>query len=145
MKNHLTVTSLQPRGLVALISSLGTFSASWNEIEELNFEIENSEKFNYYNNNNDSNNYNNYNYNYNYNNDIELITNNEDNNNNSENKSKNENKGEIGSNRSTLSFVFSETAERYFPDLSNAEVFQVRHYSNSSIFIVFLFIVCFSY
>jgi hypothetical protein len=134
VKNHLTVTSLQPRGLVALISSLGTFSASWHEIEELNLEIENNER-SYYN-NNDSNNYNNNN-----NNDIKLITNNEDNKSNSENMSKNENKNEIGNNRNTLSFVFSETAERYFPDLSNAEVFQVRQYSNFSIFIVFFLLV----
>jgi uncharacterized membrane protein len=149
VKNHLTVTSLQPRGLVALISSLGTFSASWNEIEELNLEIENNEKINNGSDsdNNDSNNNNNNNND----NDIKLIINDEDNINKSENKSqynnesKNENKNTIGNNRNTLSFVFSETAERYFPDLSNAEVFQVRHYPYFYIFIVFFFVICFLY
>lgn len=130
MKNHLTVTTLQPRGLVALISSLGTFSASWSEIEELNLEIINNEK--------SSKNDNNYNVDE-HDNDINIsmnmIINNKDNKdnitkNNSENKnnSETENKNGIQSNRSSLSFVFSETAERYFPDLSNAEVFQVRYY-----------------
>lgn len=37
-----------------------------------------------------------------------------------------ENRNVIKKDYNTLSFVFSETVERYFPDLSNAEIYQVR-------------------
>ena len=106
VKNHLTVSSLQPRGLVALISSLGTFSASWSEIEELNLEIE-------MNNTNDINNK------------SKFFMTSEDN--KDVNVGESENKIDNKNDCHTLSFVFSETAERYFPDLSNAEIYQVLY------------------
>ena len=41
MQNHLTGSSLQPRGLVALFSALGLFQVSWQEIEEIFIDLKN--------------------------------------------------------------------------------------------------------
>ena len=133
VKNHLTVSSLQPRGLVALISSLGTFSASWNEIEEINLEIELNNIIN----KNDKNNIINGN---------KKLMNSEEKQNEitTENKREdgieNESINVIKKDHSTLSYVFSETVERYFPDLSNAEIYQVRI---NYIFHFPFFVLCF--
>ena len=58
---------------------------------------------------------------------------------NIENKNENESINEIKKYHNTLSFVFSETVERYFPDLSNAEIYQVRNI----IFILFFSLIDF--